>query len=102
MTADISPSHLWPQGKQNQILVIVVGAIVVVGLIVWLAAFRGREDNGTPEETTQEPPAADAPETLGAEIFDETQNPIEGKIGGGNPVEGANPLEGVYQNPFGG
>ena len=85
----------------KQTIFIAIFLVVVIAIVVAWVTFRGRGDNGVPKGTAQEPPAADAPETLGAEIFDKTRNPIKGEIGGGNPVEGANPLEGVYQNPFG-
>jgi hypothetical protein len=39
--------------------------------------------------------------TLGSEIFDKTQNPLEGQVPDANPFKDQkNPLDSIYQNPF--
>ena len=38
--------------------------------------------------------------SLGSQIFQKTQNPLEDKIPQTNPFTKINPFKGVYQNPF--
>ena len=39
--------------------------------------------------------------TLGSEIFDKTQNQLQGQVPDVNPFKGQkNPLDTIYQNPF--
>ncbi len=42
-----------------------------------------------------------APEqSLGGQIYEQSNNPIAGKVETSNPAENANPLKEVYKNPF--
>ncbi len=38
--------------------------------------------------------------SLGSQIFEKTQNPIQDKIPETNPFSKVNPFKGVYKNPF--
>ena len=42
-----------------------------------------------------------APSSLGSEIFDRTQSPLEGQVPDVNPFKNQkNPLDTIYKNPF--
>ena len=42
-----------------------------------------------------------APSSLGSEIFDRTQSPLEGQVPDANPFKNQkNPLDTIYKNPF--
>ena len=46
-------------------------------------------------------PSSEEGSSLGSEIFDQTQNPIEGNVPDANPFKDQkNPLDSLYQNPF--
>lgn len=45
-------------------------------------------------------PSPEAP-TLGSEIFEKTQNPVQGRVPNANPFKNQkNPLDTIYKNPF--
>ena len=84
-------------GSKSLIIIGVVIILLVAGGVgFWY--FRGGEipsltpePDGSPEE---------AP-TLGSEIFDKTQNPLEGQVPDTNPFKDQkNPLDTIYKNPF--
>lgn len=38
--------------------------------------------------------------SLGDQIYEKTANPLQDKLPEVSPVENANPIEGIYKNPF--
>ena len=52
------------------------------------------------KQDQKEAPTKGAP-TLGSEIFDRTQSPLEGQVPDANPFKNQkNPLDSLYKNPF--
>lgn len=58
--------------------------------------------NGIRTSSISELSPTEVKESLGAEIVDQIQNPLKGKLPPTNPFEKAetNPLEDIYKNPF--
>ena len=73
---------------------IIIGAVVVLvgaGLGFWFWS----KSKQAPVSQTQEAP------TLGSQIFEKTQNTLEGKVPDANPFKNQkNPLDVIYKNPF--
>ncbi len=69
---------------------LIIGGIVVAviaGLVFWYWSKNKQPQKETP--------------TLGSEIFDKTQNQLQGQVPDTNPFKNQkNPLDTIYQNPF--
>ena len=60
-------------------------------------------------KSKQAPPEPEEASSLGGQIFDKTQNPLEGQVPDVNPFETVpnpfkketNPMRAIYTNPFG-
>ncbi|MBI4087631.1 MAG: hypothetical protein HY434_02260 [Candidatus Liptonbacteria bacterium] len=76
--------------KRNLVVLIVVVAVVAGALYWYFVMNKGAFV--APEE------AAPAPQTLGGDIYEKSQNPIQDKVPTLDPV--ANPVQGLYKNPF--
>ena len=76
----------------------VVIVLIAGGIALWL--WQGK--NIAFFSKNAEPAAFDPKNTLGGRIFEQTQNPLKGRLPSTNPYEEAktNPLGDVYQNPF--
>jgi len=87
------------QDKKNLLIIAAVVIVVVAALILW---FYQTQRTTAPQgpSTAGAPPGAGEPKTLGEEIFEKSQNPVADKLQTVNPAGRANPLEGVYKNPF--
>ena len=72
--------------KLITLVVVLVVAVVIGGFWYWSKSKQAQE--GAP--------------TLGSEIFDKTQNTLEGQVPDANPFLGTetNPLKKVIKNPF--
>ena len=72
------------------ILVSIIAAVIIiagVGFWYWSKSKQAPSSQGAP--------------SLGSEIFDKTQNPLEGQVPDANPFKDQkNPLDAIYQNPF--
>ena len=84
------------------LVIIIIVVLVLVGVLYWYLAVRQVETEKVEEILPAGVGVVEIEEEadLGSEIFDKVTNPIEGKI----PEAGTtvpNPLEGVYENPFG-
>lgn len=82
----------------NKNMLMIVGAVIalaVIGLLIFFLG-RGRQTAPSPALTGQTP----GTQSLGAQIFEQAQNPIKDKLPSTNPIESANPIQGIYQNPF--
>ena len=86
----------------KQVLTIIIVVVALALLAVGWYALKSRETtpSGAPAAGGPAAPAA-TPGSLAAEISDKSQNPIKGELPAADPGAGINPLEGVYQNPFG-
>ena len=82
-------------GKLAVITIIVAAAVVAAGVIYW---FYGPSRRGQAPVLPSAGPAAEEPKSLGAEIAESVESPIENKLPAVSPV--VNPLEGAYKNPF--
>ena len=71
------------------ILVSIVIAVVVAAAGFWYWS------------TSKQAPSPEEASSLGSQIFDKTQNPLEGQVPDANPFKDQkNPLDSIYQNPF--
>ena len=52
------------------------------------------------EQPTNKKTNSDTDISLGGQIFQQVQNPIQEKLPDTNPMENANPIQGAYTNPF--
>ena len=76
--------------NRSAIIAVIIALVVVVGVGVW---YWSRSDQA-PSAPTEAP-------TLGGQIFDKTQNPLEGQVPDTNPFkEQRNPFDVIYENPF--
>ncbi len=78
--------------------VIIIAVIVLVGALYWYLFIKKGSFSfplKTSQPTTQ--PAAQ-PQTLGGKIYEGAKNPIQNKVPTLSPV--ANPVQGLYKNPF--
>ncbi|MCP6720220.1 MAG: hypothetical protein KJI72_02805 [Patescibacteria group bacterium] len=83
--------------KTPLIIVIVVVILVIAAVIYWYLVLRGPATPPVVETPTAEITSPD----LGSELFERSSNPVSGQLPDTiAPVP--NPLEGIYENPFGG
>ena len=69
------------------ILVSIVIAVIIAAAGFWYWSKNKQAQKETP--------------TLGSEIFDRTQSPLEGQVPDTNPFKDQkNPLDVIYKNPF--
>ena len=88
------------EGKK-QIITIVV-ALVIVAAIVGLAWYMYSMKSGSTTAPYSAQPNENAgaqPSDLGSQLYDQAQNPVQGKLPDTTPPV-TNPLSGVYKNPF--
>ncbi|MBI2018195.1 hypothetical protein HYS96_00645 [Candidatus Daviesbacteria bacterium] len=79
------------QSKGNIALILVIVLLLAAG-IVYLLISKGIIKN----PLQKSPPNS----SLGTQIFEKTQNPLQDKIPETNPFTKVNPFKGVYKNPF--
>lgn len=76
--------------KRKTIIIAVVAVLVIAAASGYWYWSKGK----------QAPPSEEAP-SLGSEIFEKTQNTLEGQVPDTNPFKDQkNPLDTIYQNPF--
>lgn len=99
MNGEVAPASA-PKSKLPFIITIIV-VVLVAAAVYWYLVVR--EPAVEPAAPVVEPPAAEpitSPD-LGSELFEKSSNPISGQLPDTiAPVP--NPLEGIYENPFGG
>ena len=70
--------------------IIVTAAVILViatGIVFWFWSKNKQAQKETP--------------TLGSQIFDKTQNQLQGRMPDTNPFKGQkNPFDAIYKNPF--
>ena len=90
--------------KPKPIVIAAVVILIATGVGFWYWQKKGGlgifPQLSTP--TTKELSPAEIEGSLGGQIFEQTQNPLKGKLPPTNPFEKTetNPLKNVYQNPF--
>ncbi|MEK7138392.1 MAG: hypothetical protein AAB787_02685 [Patescibacteria group bacterium] len=82
------------QNKQT-ILIAIFLVVIVAVVVTWVVLSKRSKDSAETENTAREG-------SLGADIADKAANPLSDKLPESNPGAAVNPLEGAYQNPFGG
>lgn len=79
-----------------------VVTIIVVALVVWYFAtevkVEPKSQNTTSTPATSE--TASTSQSLGAQIYSQSNNPIPTNLPATNPVQNTNPIQGLYTNPF--
>jgi len=77
--------------SKTTIIAVVVTLVIVAGVGLWFWSKSKQAPSPSPEEAS----------SLGSEIFDKAQNPLEGQVPDANPFKNQkNPLDSTYQNPF--
>lgn len=86
------------------IVIAIIAAAAAIGLVLYLNYFKAPSPQNVPP-AAQNPPAESpafgasaASSSLGATIYEQANNPLQNKLPKAVPV--ANPLQGVYKNPF--
>jgi len=85
------------------VIAAVVTLVIAVGIGFWYWQKKG--GLGIDQQATslaEKLSPAEVKGSLGGQIFEQTQNPLKGKLPPTNPFEKTetNPLKNVYQNPF--
>jgi len=86
------PQRSQTSQKGNIALIPLIIIILVVAGVVFFLISKGIIKN----PLQKSPPNS----SLGSQIFEKTQNPLEDKIPQTNPFSKINPFKGVYKNPF--
>ena len=77
------------------------GNIVLISLIIIILVVAGGGFFLVSKGIVKNPLQKSSPNSsLGTQIFEKTQNPIQDKIPQTNPFSKVNPFKGVYKNPF--
>ena len=79
-------------------IAIIVLIFLAAGLVFWKIQIDKK--NYRPEVFS--PKTETPPESLGSELYEKTQNPVQDAVPETNPFKetGSNPLEESYKNPF--
>ena len=77
--------------KGNIVLILLILILVLAGGAFFLVS-KGIVKNPLQKSSPNS--------SLGTQIFEKTQNPIQDKIPQTNPFSKVNPFKGVYKNPF--
>ncbi|MEK7664016.1 MAG: hypothetical protein AAB340_01005 [Patescibacteria group bacterium] len=79
---------------------IVITLVVLCAVVLLLFFFISLKLRSPSQVVTPEPKRTIEDDSLGGQIFEQSQNPIQEKLPDTNPVKNANPIEGAYTNPF--
>ncbi|OGZ05785.1 MAG: hypothetical protein A2942_00815 [Candidatus Lloydbacteria bacterium RIFCSPLOWO2_01_FULL_50_20] len=72
------------------ILVSIIAAVIIIAGVGFWYWSKNKQSSRSEEASS-----------LGGQIFDKTQNPLEGQVPDANPFKNQkNPLDSIYQNPF--
>lgn len=80
------------------VVTVIALSLLVAALVLFFFIVGTRQNAPTAPHATSAPKAP--AQTLGGTLYQKASNPVEGKIPSVNPAANANPIEGVYQNPF--
>ncbi len=79
--------------------IIIIAVVAVVVLVDFYIFFLGSHEKSLP--SSQKVPTSQKAPTLGSQIFEKTQNSLQGKLPETNPFKDQkNPLNVIYKNPF--
>jgi hypothetical protein len=83
-----------------KLAIITVAACIVAAVLfyLYLALKSGPAFPGPKTSKSTPAQAGTAPQTLGGPSYEQVANPIRNKVPSLNPV--ANPVQGLYKNPF--
>ena len=89
---------------QKKIIAIVVIVLATL-LLAQLFAYIFQLATASPQVAQPAAPlpasiSDDQSASLGGQIYEKSQNPLQEKLPDTNPVKNANPIEGAYTNPF--
>ena len=81
-------------------IVIVALFLLAFGLVFW--KLRADRQNQKPAEFTPKKDQTEPAASLGAEVYEKTQNPVKDEVPRTNPFKdtSTNPIEQSYKNPF--
>ena len=85
------------QPMQKKVFLGVGVAVVLAGILFWWWSVQNVKKPAPPTATTA---PTEGGNSLGEDLLEKAKNPLSGKVDTVNPVAGANPIEGAYQNPF--
>ena len=98
------PTHAPFNIAANFLILIGILAVLTGGIIWYVKASWGPAQTSLTQPTgplSAEQAGGRAEAGLGANIYQGSANPIQGKLPvSSNPAEAANPITGLYQNPF--
>ncbi len=90
------PGEAKPSGIKPKYITILMLVLVAAAVVFWKLQVAPRQKANTyvPKPEQQAP-------GLGAQVYEQTQNPVAGQVPSTNPFDKpANPIEGSYTNPF--
>lgn len=82
---------------------VVIGLLTIAAILVLYIKMSPRgmslsDANGTKESDAAASLTSSTTNSLGGQIYEKAQNPLDGKLETETPV--ANPIDGAYKNPF--
>lgn len=93
--------------KKYYIIIAVIILTVIIILLGWFAVllFQSARPSQVvaPQQTIKNQrtlPVSATNASLGSQIYQKTQNPLQEKLPDTNPIKNANPIQGAYVNPF--
>lgn len=79
------------ENETNKPKIIIIAAITILIIVAGIGFWYWSKSKQAQEGSS----------TLGSEIFDKTQNTLEGQVPDANPFKDQkNPLDSIYKNPF--
>jgi hypothetical protein len=99
MPPDVSAQKIFKMSPAVIILVVVI-VITLLGLLFMKMSGNGVQvpDGTTKSATEATPVVSSTTDSLGGQIYEKAQNPLDGKIETQVPV--SNPINDAYKNPF--
>lgn len=87
--------------KNTLVISVIIVALLIAGIVYWffIADKTPRTPSPNENQAVQPSPQGTA-QSLGGEIYEQAQNPLQDKLPSTNPVQNVNPIENVYTNPF--
>ncbi len=81
--------------KSKTIVIIVVLALLIGGGLLYFLKFNQSEQS-LKQDKKEQPTSEKVEQGLGAEVYGQAQNPVNGQIPGANPFK----FKEEYKNPF--
>jgi uncharacterized protein YpmS len=95
-----APVQKNPRIPRSALILLTLFIIIVLLGLMYIKMSSSEEQDPSPVKTATEvtPSVSSTTNSLGGEIYEKAQNPLEGKIETQTPV--ANPINDAYKNPF--